>query len=95
MTKTLRAMLSVGLLCAGIISAQAQQPSTNINPQRHGNLAEAQAAMVQAYDAIVRAQEVTHGQMAGHAERAKELLRDAANELNAAAVTLNDEGIVR
>jgi hypothetical protein len=94
MTKTLRAMLAVGLLCAGM-SAHAQQPSTNINPQRHVNLAAAQAAMVQAYDSIVRAQEVTNGQMAGHAERAKQLLRDAANELNAAAVTLNDEGIVR
>jgi hypothetical protein len=39
----------------------------------------------------VRAQEVNHGEMAGHAERAKQLLREAANELKAAAMTLNAE----
>jgi hypothetical protein len=91
MTKTLRAMLSVGLLCAGM-SAHAQQPAQNISPQRHGNLAEAQGAIEQAYNLTARAQEVNHGEMAGHAERAKQLLREAANELKAAAVTLNKEG---
>jgi hypothetical protein len=91
MTRTTRAMLSVGLLCASM-SAHAQQPAENINPQRHGNLAEAQDAIEKAYNLTVRAQEVNHGEMAGHAERAKQLLRDAANELKAAAVTLNKEG---
>jgi hypothetical protein len=91
MTKTLRAMLSVGLLCAGI-SAHAQQPAENISPQRHGNLAAAQEAIEQAYNLTVRAQEANHGEMAGHADRAKQLLREAANELKAAAMTLNAEG---
>ena len=91
MTKTLRAMLSIGLLCA-VVSVHAQQPVENISPQRHGNLAAAQEAIENAYNLTVRAQEVNHGAMAGHAERAKQLLRDAANELKAAAVTLNSEG---
>jgi hypothetical protein len=91
MTKTLRAMLAVGLLCAGI-SAHAQQPALNISPERHGNLAAAQEAIENAYNMTVRAQEANNGNMAGHAERAKQLLRQAANELKAAAVTLNSEG---
>jgi hypothetical protein len=91
MTKTLRAMLSVGLLCASM-AAHAQQPAENISPQRHGNLAAAQEAIENAYNMTVQAQEVNHGQMGGHAERAKQLLREAANELKAAALTLNAEG---
>jgi hypothetical protein len=91
MKKTFRAVLSVGLLCAGI-SAHAQQPAENISPQRHANLAAAQQAIEQAYNMTVRAQEANHGAMAGHAERAKQLLREAADELKAAAVTLNSEG---
>jgi hypothetical protein len=91
MTKTLRAMLSIGLLCA-VVSVHAQQPVENISPQRHGNLAAAQEAIENAYNLTVRAQEVNHGAMAGHAERAKQLLREAANELKAAATTLNSEG---
>lgn len=91
MTKTLQAMLSVGLLCAGI-AAYAQQPAQNIDPRRHGNLAAAQASIEQAYNDTVRAQQANQGQLGGHGERAKELLREAANELKAAAMTLNSEG---
>jgi hypothetical protein len=91
MTKTLRTILSVGVLCA-VVSAHAQQPAQNIDPRRHGNLAAAQASIEQAYNDTVRAQVANQGQLGGHGERAKELLREAANELKAAAMTLNAEG---
>jgi hypothetical protein len=84
-------MLSVGLLCAGM-SAHAQQPAQNISPARHGNLAAAQEAVQQAYNLTVSAQAANQGQLGGHGERAKELLREAAGELKAAAATLNAEG---
>jgi hypothetical protein len=84
-------LLSVGLFCAGM-SAHAQQPAQNINPARHGNLAAAQGAIEQAYNLTERAQVANQGQLGGHGERAKELLREAANELRAAATTLNAEG---
>jgi hypothetical protein len=78
---------SVGLLCAGM-SAQAQQPAQNISPARHSNLAGAQEAIQQAYNLTARAQTANQSQLGGHAERAKELLREAADELKAAATTL-------
>jgi len=84
-------LLSAGLLCAGM-SAHAQQPAQNISPERHGNLAGAQEAIQQAYNLTVRAQAANQGQLGGHGERAKELLREAADELKAAAITLNAEG---
>ncbi len=84
-------MLSVGLCCVGM-SAYAQAPEQNISPARHGNLAGAQAAITEAYNLTVRAQVVNQGRLGGHGERAKELLREAADELKAAAETLNAEG---
>ena len=84
-------LLSVGLLSASM-SAHAQQPAQNISPERHGNLAAAQGAIQQAYNFTVRAQVANQGQLGGHGERAKELLREAADELKAAAATLNAEG---
>lgn len=87
----IRWLLTAGLLCVGM-SAHAQQPAQNISPARHGNLAAAQEAVQQAYNLTVRAQGVNQGQLGGHGERAKELLREAAEELKAAATTLNAEG---
>jgi hypothetical protein len=91
MTRIRWAMLSVGLLCAGM-SAHAQQPAQNISPAHHGNLAAAQEAIQQAYNLTARAQAANQDQLGGHGERAKELLREAADELKAAATTLNKEG---
>jgi hypothetical protein len=91
MRRTRRIMLlSVGLLCAGC--AYAPPPALNISPERHPNLAAAQEAIQQAYNLTVRAQVANQGQLGGHGERAKELLREAADELKAAALTLNAEG---
>lgn len=85
-------MLSVGLCCVGMSAAYAQMPERDISPARHGNLAGAQAAIDEAYNLTVRAQVANQGQLGGHGERAKELLREAAAELKAAAITLNQEG---
>ena len=57
----------------------------NINPQRHPHLAAAQASIAHASQHIDTAQHATHGQFGGHAERAKELLARAAQELKAGA----------
>ena len=91
MTRTRWIILSVGLCCFGM-SAYAQAPAQNINPARHGNLAAAQTAIEEAYNLTVRAQTANQGQLGGHGERAKQLLREAADELKAAAQTLNAEG---
>ncbi|HZR72135.1 hypothetical protein [Bradyrhizobium sp.] len=84
--------IMLALCCVGMSAAYAQMPEQDISPARHGNLAGAQAAIAEAYNLTVRAQVANQGQLGGHGERAKELLREAAAELKAAAITLNQEG---
>ena len=57
----------------------------NIDPHKHGNLAEAQQRILQAYQKIDEAQRDNKDELGGHAEKAKQLLSDADRELKAAA----------
>lgn len=72
--------------------AMAQAPVVNIDPHRHGNLANAQKYIVQAYQKIDAAQRANDGQLGGHAQRAKDLLVQADQELRLAADVSNSEG---
>jgi hypothetical protein len=65
--------------------AVAQAPSVSIDPLRHGNLAAAQQSIVQAYASISDAQHANDDHLAGHAGKAKDLLRQANEELQLAA----------
>jgi hypothetical protein len=67
----------------------AQEPMQNINPMRHGNLAAAQSLVRQAFDKLSDAQFANHAELGGHAGRAKELLREANEEIKLAAMTAN------
>jgi hypothetical protein len=69
-------------------AAMAQEPPVDIG-QRHGNLREAQQLVRQAFDDITNAQVDNDYALGGHAGRAKELLRQAADELKMAAETAN------
>jgi len=71
------------LLCAGVLSAQ--KPVENIDPNKHANLAAAQRFIVQAYDKAVEAQKENKDQLGDHAEKAKQHLVEADQELKAAA----------
>jgi hypothetical protein len=79
----LSGIMSGLLVCAG--AALAQAPTLNIDPHRHGNLAEAQQRIMQAYQKIDEAQRDNKNELGGHAEKAKQLLSDADRELKAAA----------
>jgi hypothetical protein len=68
-----------------------QAPVVNIG-NRHGNLRNAQANIVDAYQRIDRAQAANDGRLGGHAQRAKELLIQADIELRLAANVANAEG---
>jgi hypothetical protein len=85
----IRAALCAALGCAGVIFAQA--PVVNIS-NRHGNLRSAQTSIVEAYRSVVRAQGANDGQLGGHAQRAKDLLIQADQELRLAADVSNAEG---
>ena len=65
----LSSVFCAGLVCGGALFAQ--RPVTNINPQKHPNLAEAQ-------------KENKEG-LGGHAQKAKEHMEAADQELKAAA----------
>ncbi|WP_411851355.1 hypothetical protein ACLB90_01830 [Stenotrophomonas sp. LGBM10] len=72
-------------------AAQAQQPTVNIG-ERHGNLRTAQEHIVQAYQLIGVAQQDNNDRLGGHAERARQLLIQADQELRAAATSANNNG---
>ena len=75
----LQALFVLALLCAGILIAQT--PVQNINAQRNPNLAQAQKLCNDAYQWAVKAQQANKYDMQGHAQKAKQLLVQAAQEL--------------
>ena len=70
-------------------AVSAQVPVQNIDPQRHGNLAAAQRQVVQAFERLSDAQTANDYRLGGHADRAKELLRQANEEIKMAAEAAN------
>jgi hypothetical protein len=70
----------------------AQPPQQDISSFRHGNLAAAQRLVAQAFDKLTAAQQANEFQLGGHAGRAKELLRQASEEMKLAAIEANHGG---
>jgi hypothetical protein len=79
----------VALLLLIGAAALAQKPKTNVSPARHPNLAAAQRLGQQAFEKIVAAQQANEWDMQGHAQKAKDLLSQANNELKLAAGAAN------
>lgn len=80
-------LAGVAALAACAVSAQV--PVQNIDPGRHGNLAAAQRLVVQAFERLSDAQNANDYHLGGHAARAKELLREANEEIKLAAESAN------
>ncbi len=76
-------------LCAFLLSAGgvlwAQRPRDNVSGKHHPNIAAAQRLCTQAWERIVEAQKANEFDMAGHAQKAKELLDQVNKELKEAA----------
>jgi hypothetical protein len=79
--------LAASLMLGGL--AVAQQPKTNVSASKHPNLAAAQRLSQQAYEKIIAAQQANEWDMQGHAQKAKDLLDQANNELKQAAQAAN------
>lgn len=75
------------LLCAGMVFAQ--KPVRNVSPARHPNIASAQRLAAQAYERVIAAQKANEWDMEGHAQKAKDLLDQANQELKQAAEAAN------
>jgi len=84
----LRILFVVTLFCVGAVYAQ-DRPVTDVNPDRHPNLAEAQRLCVQAWDKLSEAQHANDWDMHNHAQHAKELLDQASREIGEAARDAN------
>jgi hypothetical protein len=76
-------VVALSLALMGI--AYAQRPETDIDPNRHANLAAAQQHVVEAWKRITEAQQAHKDQLGGHAEKATQLLEQANHELKEAA----------
>jgi hypothetical protein len=81
---------STSVLCAVALAQAVPMPYVNIDRDRHGNLAAAQDNIVRAFNRISDAQRANDGQLGGHAQRAKELLSEANDELRLAADVANE-----
>jgi hypothetical protein len=79
----------VSSLVFAAAAACAQEPAQNIDPRRHGNLATAQDMVRDAYDKVTTAQVDNNSHLGGHAARAKELMREANDEMKMAAIVAN------
>jgi hypothetical protein len=89
MIKTRILAIAFGCLLAVGGVAVAQRPARNVSGARHPNLAAAQRLCAQAFQRIQDAQRANEFDLGGHAQKAKELLDQANNELKQAAETAN------
>jgi hypothetical protein len=71
------------------LAAATAQPVKNVDAKRWPNLAAAQASIADAYGRLGEAQKANNGDLGGHAERAKQLLIQANNEVKLAATAAN------
>lgn len=89
MTKRLGAAVAILVFC---MLMAAQQPVVDIDKRVHPNLAAAQQHIVVANRYIATAQKDNRYDMQGHAEKARQLLMQADQELKAAAAAANSAG---
>lgn len=81
-------VVALALLCTALVFAQ-KKPAQNVSPKRHPNLAAAQRLSAQASQRIVDAQNANEWDLAGHAQKAKQLLDEANEELKKSAEVSN------
>lgn len=86
--RLLGVVLVLALLCTGFVFAQ-KKPAQNVSPKRHPNLAAAQRLTAQAFQRITDAQNANEWDLAGHAQKAKQLLDEANQELKKSAEISN------
>jgi hypothetical protein len=78
-----------GLAFIATAAVAQQQPVRDVSAKRHPNLARAQRQTDAAYKSIVAAQQANEFDLGGHAQKAKDLLDQANQELKQAAEVSN------
>ena len=80
--------LALLLACTALVFAQ-KKPAQNVSSKRHPNLAAAQKLSANAYQKVLAAQQANEWDLDGHAQKAKDLLDQANQELKQAAEASN------
>jgi hypothetical protein len=83
----LGSLFCVALICAAALFAQ--KPLPNIDSKLHPNLAEAQLHIQQAWEKVDVAQKDNKDELGDHAQKAKQHLQEAHEELKLAAEYAN------
>jgi hypothetical protein len=86
MTRTnwvIRVLVVLALVCTGVAYA-AQAPTNTVDVKTHPNLYNTNVAIQNAFNILVIAQEHNEFDLGGHASKAKSLLVQASQEVNAA-----------
>jgi len=90
MRTMLKALSLTVALSAPLGLALAKEPVKNVSTARHPNLAAAQKFCIQAFEKLEAAQKANEYDLGGHAQKAKDLLKQANEEIKAAAETAED-----
>ena len=90
MKKTLiRATVLALVVAAPLGLALAKDPVQNVSAKKHPNIAAAQKLAVEAFEKVEAAQKANEFDMDGHAQKAKDALKLANDELKLAAEAAN------
>jgi len=89
MRTMLKALSLTVALTAPLGLALAKEPVKNVSAAKHPNLAAAQKLAAQAFDKLEAAQKANEYDMEGHAQKAKDLLKQANDEIKLAAEAAN------
>lgn len=81
--KAIQILVLLAAVSALVYAATA--PSVTVDRSRHGNLYSAQESVQAAWNSINTAQQDNNYHMGGHAEKAKDLLYQASQEIQYAA----------
>jgi hypothetical protein len=88
--KNLFRISAIALLVAAPLGlALAKDPVQNVSAKKHPNIAAAQKLAVEAFEKIEAAQKANEFDMDGHAQKAKDALKIANDELKLAAEAAN------
>lgn len=89
MTQRVLKNLIIGGVVIGLLSISITVFGQQVSAARHPNLAEAQQFIEKAIDKLTAAQKANDFDMSGHAAKAKDLLKQAYDEIRLAAEAAN------
>lgn len=88
----MKKLVAVVVLGAGLVAgvAFAKDPARNVSAVKHPNIAAAQKHIDAAFEKLEAAQKANEYDMEGHAQKAKDLLKQASDECKLAAEAANE-----